>query len=78
MKTLVATIGLAVALLAGVAAQAMPLAPLNQDQAGGVTKVYGGCGPGGHRGPYGACRPLFSCPPGWHSGPYGRRCFRNW
>ncbi len=60
------------------AAQAMPVAPLNQDPGGSIIQVYGGCGYGGHRGPYGGCRPLYNCPPGWHSGPYGRRCFRNW
>jgi hypothetical protein len=56
----------------------MPIAPLAQDQDPAVIQVFGGCGPGWHRGPYGACRPLFNCPPGWHTGPYGRRCFRNW
>jgi hypothetical protein len=59
-------------------ARAMPVAPLDQDQSGSIVQVYGGCGYGGHRGPYGGCRPLYNCPPGWHSGPYGRRCFRNW
>lgn len=42
-----------------------------------IARVAQGCGPGFHRGPYGACRPLYSCPRGWHPGPYGRRCFRN-
>lgn len=51
-----------------------------------IIEIYGGCGPYGHRGPYGACRaggqaggyaPGYSCPPGWHVGPYGRRCWRN-
>jgi hypothetical protein len=61
------------------ASQAMPLAPLDPAQAasGDVIRVADGCGAGFHRGPYGACRPLYSCPPGWHSGPYGYRCFRN-
>ena len=61
-------------------AQAMPIAPLQQDQSARapVIQVFGGCGPGWHRGPYGGCRPLYNCPPGWHTGPYGRRCFRNW
>jgi hypothetical protein len=73
-----------VVVVAGVAltgfstAQAMPLAPLNQDQSGSIIRVYGGCGYGGHSGPYGGCRPLYNCPPGWRSGPYGRRYFRNW
>lgn len=65
--------------LAGItAARAMPVAPLQQDQNPQVIQVYGGCGYGWHRGPYGGCRPLYNCPPGWHTGPYGRRCFRNW
>jgi hypothetical protein len=58
--------------------QAMPLAPLNETHAGMmIIQVFGGCGWGGHRGPYGHCRPLYNCPPGWHPGPFGRRCFRN-
>jgi len=79
MKNFMAAAFLAGAALTGFSAvQAMPVAPLNQDQNGSIIQVYGGCGYGGHRGPYGGCRPLYSCPPGWHSGPYGRRCFRNW
>src|SRR5262245_17947236 len=39
-----------------VAAQSMPLAPLEQTQAGLTIPVAGGCGPGFHRGPYGGCR----------------------
>jgi hypothetical protein len=75
---------LAVAFFASVAltgfgeAQAMPIAPLAQDQNAAVIQVFGGCGYGWHRGPYGGCRPLYNCPPGWHTGPYGRRCFSNW
>ena len=38
------------------AAQAMPLAPLEQAQAGLIIPVAGGCGLGFHRGPYGGCR----------------------
>jgi hypothetical protein len=67
--------------MAGISAsQAMPVAPLDQAQAETsiVTPTAGGCGWAFHRGPYGACRPMFSCPPGWHSGPFGRHCFRNW
>ena len=59
------------------ASQAMPVAPLGQSVSADTIRVADGCGLGFHRGPYGACRPLFSCPPGWHPGPYGRRCFRN-
>jgi hypothetical protein len=59
------------------ASQAMPLAPLDQAASGDMIRVADGCGPGWHRGPYGACRPRFNCPVGWHPGPYGWRCFRN-
>jgi hypothetical protein len=59
-------------------AQAMPLAPVDQSAASrDVIHVAQGCGPGFHRGPAGACRPLYNCPPGWHTGPYGKKCFRN-
>ena len=77
MKLLAASV-LALGLgLAGVSAsQAMPVAPIAPSQAE-VTQVAQGCGPGFHRGPYGACRPLYSCPPGWHPGPYGKQCFPN-
>jgi hypothetical protein len=76
--TFSAGLGLAGVGLAGVStANAVPVAPLAQAQAGLITHVDGGCGAGWHRGPHGACRPLFSCPPGWHSGPYGHHCFRN-
>ena len=78
MKKLIAIAFLGCAGLFGVSAsQAMPIPTLDQTQAGMITRVADGCGPGFHRGPYGRCRPLFSCPPGWHTGPYGRRCFRN-
>lgn len=76
LAALVASIG-----LAGISAsQAMPLASLDQVQAqiSPVLPTFGGCGWGGHRGPFGGCRPLFNCPPGWHTGPWGRHCFRNW
>jgi hypothetical protein len=79
MKNFMAVAFFASAVVTGFsAAQAMPVAPLHQDPAGSIIQVYGGCGYGGHRGPYGGCRPLYNCQPGWHSGPYGRRCFRNW
>jgi len=38
------------------AAQAMPLAPLEQAQTALTIPVAGGCGVGFHRGPYGGCR----------------------
>jgi hypothetical protein len=64
---------------AGISAQAMPVAPLDQAQAeiSILSTTAGGCGWGEHRGPYGGCRAMFNCPPGWHSGPFGRHCFRN-
>ena len=66
-------------------ARAMPVQPgpaLDND----VVPVFEGCGPYGHRGPFGHCRPGGqwggyvpgrSCPPGFHIGPYGRRCWPN-
>jgi hypothetical protein len=55
----------------------MPLAPLDRAMSSDTIRVAQGCGPGWHRGPGGACRPLYNCPRGWHSGPFGKRCFRN-
>ena len=81
MKVLAASaVVLGLGLAAMTSAQAMPLAPLGQTTSddGAIIRVADGCGPGWHRGPYGACRPLYNCPPGWHTGPFGRRCFRNW
>jgi hypothetical protein len=64
--------------LMSMSAQAMPLAPIDQSAASReIIHVAQGCGPGFHRGPAGACRPLYNCPPGWHTGPYGKTCFRN-
>jgi hypothetical protein len=80
MKLLVTSafaLGISLAALSG--AQAMPVAPLDQSRAASsdLIQVFGGCGPGMHRGPYGGCRPLYNCPPGFHTGPYGRGCYRN-
>jgi hypothetical protein len=58
-------------------AQAMPIAAIDGSNGAAIIQVAQGCGPGGHRGPAGYCRPLYDCPPGWHSGPYGVHCFRN-
>jgi hypothetical protein len=58
-------------------AQAMPLAAIDASNGAVIIQVAQGCGPGGHRGHFGHCRPLYDCPPGWHSGPYGVHCFRN-
>jgi hypothetical protein len=79
MKKLIATAFVASVGFAVVApVQAMPIAPLDQLETGNMIQVYGGCGWGMHRGPYGSCRPLYSCPRGWHSGPNGRACRPNW
>jgi hypothetical protein len=79
MRNFMPAVFVAVTILAGATtAQAMPVAPLQQDSNPQIVQVYGGCGYGWHRGPYGGCRPLYNCPPGWHTGPYGRRCFPNW
>jgi hypothetical protein len=58
-------------------AQAMPLAPAGHSASRDIIPVAQGCGRGMHRGPRGACRPLYNCPPGWHTGPHGKECFRN-
>jgi hypothetical protein len=79
MKKILAAslLGAGLGLTSMAASQAMPLAPLDQSASADTIRVAGGCGPGFHRGPYGACRPLYNCPPGWHPGPYGKQCFRN-
>jgi hypothetical protein len=63
--------------LMSVSAQAMPVYQTEKPAANEIIRVAQGCGPGFHRGPAGACRPLYNCPPGWHTGPEGKRCFRN-
>ncbi len=86
MKAIATTILAGAALLGfGLSAQAMPV----QNGFGAdpeIIQVYGGCGPYGHRGPWGGCRPGGqaggywrgrACPPGFHLGPYGRRCRPN-
>jgi hypothetical protein len=76
-------LGIGLGMIGLSAAQAAPLAPVMPAVAQGASSgeiilVAQGCGPGFHRGPAGACRPLFNCPPGWRTGPYGKPCFRNW
>jgi hypothetical protein len=81
MKLLAASaLAAGLSLFAMTGSQAMPLSPLPLAASGDavIIQVAGGCGWGGHRGPYGGCRPMYNCPIGWHSGPYGRHCFRNW
>jgi hypothetical protein len=74
------------ALLLGGSAGAVPLANLDGASSPHVTLVYEGCGPYGHRGPYGGCRAGGqlggygmgpACPPGFHLGPQGRHCWPN-
>lgn len=78
MKILAASVfAVGLDFMAMTASQAMPVAPLDPSASTDTIRVAGGCGIGWHRGPYGACRPLYNCPPGWHPGPFGRRCFRN-
>lgn len=66
-------------------ASAAPMAAEGLAVPSPIVKVYGGCGPYGHRGYWGHCRrggqwggwgPRRICPPGWHFGP--GRCVRNW
>jgi hypothetical protein len=53
---------------------------------GSIIRVFGGCGPYGHRGPWGGCRAggqwggygWRSCPPGFHIGHWGRHCWPNY
>ena len=61
MKFLAASaVALGLSLAAMTASQAMPLVPVQGAQAssGEIILVSGGCGPYGHRGPYGGCRPI--------------------
>ena len=84
--TLITALGLAAALGVAEPAAAMPVAPVDNG-ASPLIQVYGGCGPYGHRGPWGGCRAggqwgggyrvRRACPPGWHIGYAGRRCWPN-
>jgi hypothetical protein len=76
-KKLIATafiVGAGLALMTPVLA--MPIAPPQAPEAS-IIQVYGGCGWGAHRGPFGGCRPLYNCPRGYHTGPWGRVCRPN-
>ncbi len=76
-RLIMASTVIAAGMVAGASVQAMPALAIGPDD-GGVIKVEGGCGPGGHRGPNGLCypnyqRPIYrGCPPGFHINPYGR------
>jgi hypothetical protein len=71
------SVGLGLAMVS--ASQAMPITPITPAQAASedIIQVAQGCGVGFHRGPYGACRPLYNCPRGWHTGPFGKHCVPN-
>jgi hypothetical protein len=79
----------ALALMAGLslapAQAAMPASPGGLSDSP-IVLAYGGCGPYGHRGPYGGCRAGGQyggyrygrpCPPGFHLGGEGRKCWPN-
>jgi hypothetical protein len=71
MKGLIAT-ALGATLMIGVSsAGAVPLANLDGASSPHVTLIYGGCGPYGHRGPWGGCRAGGQWGGGWR-GPYWR------
>ena len=57
-------------------ADAMPNLPIPA-VSNGIVQVAQGCGPGGHRTPYGRCVPNYrrgyrACPPGLHLDRFGR------
>ena len=77
MRRLVLAAAVTIATVAASASvQAMPVLPSGPLD-NGIVQVEGGCGPGGHRTPYGRCvpnfrRPFFrACPPGMHLNGYG-------
>lgn len=85
MKIPTMIVVMSAAMLAGGAAQALPIAPLSNGDAS-ITLVRGGCGFGEHRGAYGGCRlnrgprgairraisgAPRGCPPGLIRGPRG-------
>jgi hypothetical protein len=74
---LAATVAIAASAV-GLSAQAMPALQV-APQDGPIVQVVGGCGPNGHRNPYGQCvpnymrRPIYrACPPGLHLNRFGR------
>ncbi len=73
-KITLAAVIAAAAYVSGATAQAMPALQAAPSD-GGIVQVSGGCGPGGHRGPYGRCYPnrLYrACPPRMHLDRFGR------
>ncbi|KAA0121493.1 hypothetical protein CIW48_23085 [Methylobacterium sp. P1-11] len=85
LKSLAAAALLAVGMAAPASALPFAGSPLPAPQDGLIQQVYGGCGPYGHRGPYGGCRSGGqwggyvgrACPRGFHLGRGGRRCWPN-
>jgi hypothetical protein len=86
MKAITTIVAAAALMGFGVEAQAMPVQPAPSADPQ-IIQVFGGCGPYGHRGPWGGCRPGGqwggygrgrACPPGFHLGPYGRRCWPSY
>ena len=80
--------GLLLAVTTG--AQAIPLSDTAYSASNELVLVSGGCGPYGHRGPFGYCQPGGQwgegarpfgwrpvCPPGYHLGPYRHACWPN-
>ena len=71
-----ALVAIAISSLGFGTAEAMPALQAGPTSTG-VIQVEGGCGPGGHRTPYGRCvpnyrRPFYrACPPGMHLGRFG-------
>jgi hypothetical protein len=70
MKGLVATALGATLMIGASSAGAVPLANLDGASSPNVTLVYGGCGPYGHRGPWGGCRPGGQWSGGYWRGGY--------
>lgn len=67
--------GICAGFIASASANAMPISPPSE-LSSLTTLVADGCGPGGWRGPWGACHhPHFhgwnGCPPGYWHGPWG-------
>ena len=80
IKTIIAASAFAGLAMLSFGAEAMPADTGSNDA--GIVLVSGGCGPDGHRGPYGGCqpnaRPYFAPRPRYEPRPYFAprpRCF---
>jgi len=78
-KIVIVVAGICAAFILTVTADAMPIQPLSEFSSL-TTPIADGCGPGGWRGPGGAChwRPYYyggwrwnGCAPGYWHGPWG-------